>query len=174
MYTLLYNCNVCFTFVRKVYTMKKLHLLAPQWKWIGLAMVLPGLVLGALSLFDIYNIPWFQWKIRAQGDLFKPEVENFTNELALTLVLVGLLLICFSKEKQEDERIQFIRLEAFQWSILVNFIVILVGNWTLYGGDFFYLMTLNLFTPLLVFLARFYYVLYVREGNTLASEEHFL
>ena len=154
--------------------MKKLQLLAPRWKWIGLAMVLPGLVLGTLSLFDMYNIPWLQWKVRAEGDLFKPEVENFTNELALTLVLLGLLMIGFSKEKQEDERIQLIRLEAFQWSMLVNFIVILVGNWTLYGGDFFYLMTLNLFTPLLVFLARFYYVLYVREGNTLASEEHSL
>ncbi len=149
--------------------MKTMRLLSPAWKWPGLILSLTGLTLGALSVFWEFEFGWLCFRVRAQGDFFRSETENFTNELALTLTVVGLLILAFTRERDEDERVRQIRLEAFQWSILIHFIILLMGNWALYGSAFFYLMTFNLFTPLLVFLLRFYYVLYISEPRAAAK-----
>jgi hypothetical protein len=149
--------------------MKKMRLLSPKWKWIGLALVVPGLILGAFSVFGNFQIPWLALKIREKAEFLIPAVENFTDELALTLVVAGLLMIAYSREKEEDERVQMIRLEAMQWGILVNFAIVLIANWSIYQGNFLYVMLFNLFTPLVVFLLRFYYVLFIAEREN--SEE---
>jgi hypothetical protein len=150
--------------------MKKMKLLAPRWKRIGLVLTVPGLALGALSVFGNFEIPWLALKIREKTHFFSSAIENFTDELALTLVIAGLLLIAYSREKEEDERVQMIRLEAMQWGILVNFAVILIANWSIYEGNFLYVMMFNLFTPLVVFLLRFYYVLWIAERPTTEEE----
>lgn len=143
--------------------MKTMRLLPTTWKWPGVLLSLGGMILGVMSLFGGYEIGWLALKIRQEAEFLSPAVENFTEELALTLLIAGLLILAFTRVKGEDERVRLIRLEAFQWSILVNFIIVLAGNWSLYGEGFFYLMVFNLFTPLIVFLLRFYYVLYVSE-----------
>jgi hypothetical protein len=138
-----------------------MYLLPSIWKWPGALLSLAGMILGALAVFGSFEIAWLALKIRKESELFSPAVENFTDELALTLLIVGLLILAFTREQDEDERVRLIRLEAFQWSILVNFCIVLVANWLLYGGDFLYVMLFNLFTPLVVFLLRFYYVLHI-------------
>lgn len=145
--------------------MKTMHLLPTSWKWPGAILSILGLALGfAAELWEI-SFTWLTFQVREKGDFFTSAEEDFTNEVALTLTVAGLLMLAFTRERDEDERVRLIRLEAFQWSILVNFIIILIGNWALYGGNFFWLMTFNLFTPLVVFLLRFYYVLYIRESG---------
>lgn len=149
--------------------MKTFRLLPTHWKRIGFVLAIIGAVLGALTIFSGYEIPGFGFNMRAEAKFITPMFENFTDELALTLLLVGLLLMAFSRVKFEDERVQLIRLEAFQWSFLVHFSILLLANWLLYAGNFFYAMLFNLFTPLVVFLLRFHYVLYVSDKQILAE-----
>jgi hypothetical protein len=116
-------------------------------------------------------------KFRAEtSSLFLPQVENFTNELALTLVIAGLLFIAFSKQKIEDELTQKIRLNALYWSILTNYIWYAVFAYLIsaapfekvkviqtilsVSGDGVNFWVINLFTPLLIFVLRFYYLIY--------------
>jgi len=146
--------------------MKTMRLLPTSWKWPGAILSILGLALGFAAELGDFSFSWLTFKVREEKGMFSLSAEeDFTNELALTLTIVGLLMLAFTRERDEDERVRLIRLEAFQWSILVNFIIILIGNWALYGGNFFWLMTFNLFTPLIVFLLRFYYVLYIRESG---------
>lgn len=145
--------------------MKTMRLLPTTWKWPGAILSMLGLALGFAEELAEFSLSWLVIKVREKGDMFTSAEEDFTNEVALTLTVAGLLILAFTRERDEDERVRLIRLEAFQWSILVNFIIILIGNWVLYGGSFFWLMTFNLFTPLVVFLLRFYYVLYIRESG---------
>ncbi|MBL7804405.1 MAG: hypothetical protein JNL02_11760 [Saprospiraceae bacterium] len=149
--------------------MKTLRLLPTVWKPVGFVLALAGAVLGTLTVFGNFEIPGFGFNLRKEDEFLVPRFENFTQELALTLLLVGLLAMAFSRVKHEDERVQLIRLEAFQWSVLVQFSVLLAANWLLYGGNFFYAMLFNLFTPLIVFLLRFHYVLY-RSNKEIADE----
>lgn len=146
--------------IKILYIMKTLRLLPTYWKRIGFFAFAAGMTLGVLSVFGNFEIPGFELHLRKEGNLFQSTMENFTNELALTLLVAGLLLVAYSREKLEDERIQLIRLEAFQWSILANFVIILIANWFCYGSKFWIVMLSNLFTPLAVFLLRFYYILY--------------
>ena len=149
--------------------MKTLRLLPARWKRVGFVLALAGAVLGALAVFGGYEIPGFGLQLRKEDHFLTPAFENFTQELALTFLLVGLLMMAFSRVKFEDERVQLIRLEAFQWSFLVHFSILLLANWLLYQGNFFYAMLFNLFTPLVVFLLRFHYILYV-SNKQIADE----
>jgi hypothetical protein len=145
---------------------KTMHLLPTGYKWPGLLLSVLGISLGIASVAWEFSFDFLTFHVRDVTNLFQDDDENFTNELALTMTLIGLLLLSFTNEKEEDERTRLIRLEAFQWSILVNFFIVLLGNWVFYGGDFFYLMIANLFTPLLVFLLRFNYVYYLADRQS--------
>ncbi len=145
--------------------MNTIKLLSPRWKRIGLLLALPGIILGAWG----YEIPWLEVPITSGDNIFHSGSNNLTNEICLTLVIAGLLLIAYSRERIEDEHVRLMRLEAFQWSVLANFVIVLIANWTVYGFDFLTVMMLNLFTPLVVFLLRFHYTLY-RSRIELAKE----
>lgn len=148
--------------------MKTMRLLAPKWKWLGAALAALGLILGFFSVFHEFEFPWLSFQLRDEErtDFFRSAEENFTNEIALTLTVVGLLILAYTREKIEDERVRLIRLEAFQWSVLISFLLVLAGNWLLYSTDFYVFMVFNLFTPLVVFVLRFHYVLYKEARQT--------
>ncbi len=82
-------------------------------------------------------------------------------------VIAGLLLIAFSREKIEDEIIGQLRLEALQWSVYVNYLVLAIAIVMLYNEAFFDVMVYNMFTVLVVFIARFRWLIY-RNNHQLA------
>jgi hypothetical protein len=143
--------------------MKNHFLFPPDFRLYGLILFVAGILLGIPNIFFDWEISWLSLNTEPR-DIFSGR-QNLTNELALTFVLIGLLILCFSSLKLEDERTLYLRLRAYQWSFLVNFLIILVGNWLLYGEYFLYLMIFNLFTPLVVFLMRFYYLIYMDESG---------
>lgn len=145
--------------------MKKWILLSHAYLPLGVVLTIAGLALGSANLFFEFQWSFLSLKRNVGGGLFGPTNQNFTDELALTILLSGLLILSFTRMKTEDERVHAIRLEAYQWSFLVHFIMILLGTWSLYDEDYFYLMVFNLFTPLVVFLLRFYYVIFFKENT---------
>ena len=76
------------------------------------------------------------------------------------LVLVGLFLIAFSKEKIEDEQIIQLRLDSLRWAIYLNYAILLSTLLFTQGGDSKHILTLNIWLPLLFFILRFQWVLY--------------
>lgn len=83
---------------------------------------------------------------------------NITTTLIGSLFLIGGLGVAFSKEKIEDEFIAKLRLESFQWSFLINYILLFLAFVLIYGFDFFYVMIYNMFTMLILFIFRFHYL----------------
>lgn len=170
--------------------MKSRFLFPYRFKLIGWLLALPGFVLGYLVVYNDYKIPGFGLQLRATSQLFLPAYENFTNELALTLVVAGLIFIAFSKQKIEDELTANIRLNALYWAILVNYLlyalflsaVVAINEFDMralangidafLGGYTF--MTYNLFTPLVIFATRFYYLLYKRNDEYVIKPTRFL
>lgn len=84
---------------------------------------------------------------------------NITTTLIGSLFLLGGLGVAFSKEKIEDEFIATLRLESFQWSFLINYILLFLAFVLIYGFDFFYVMIYHMFTMLILFIFRFHYLL---------------
>ena len=160
--------------------MKARFLFPYKLRYLGYLLAIPGLILGYLSFNEGYEFPWLTLHLSKKWFVFS-EMENFTNELALTFIIAGLLLIAFSRQKHEDELTGKIRLNALYWAILINYgafpilclLVILSGfipvdSFTKGLRSFAFLLTLtiyNLFIPLIIFIVRFYYLLYRRRNE---------
>ena len=161
--------------------MKTKFLFPSFFRYIGFLLAAPGFALGYFVMYTQYSIEGFGFQLRQQRTLFQGTYENFTNELALTLVIVGLLFIAFSKIKKEDELTGKIRLNALYWAVLANFMWYAVFILLAFGNNFFKLalitslvdtlgenerfMAYNLFAPLLIFILRFYYLLYKNQND---------
>ncbi|RZA03709.1 MAG: hypothetical protein EOP47_01930 [Sphingobacteriaceae bacterium] len=103
--------------------MKNSFLFPHKLRVVGWILFICGIILGAACLIWELEIPGFGFKMRETGSLIQSSFENFTNELALMLVVSGLLITAFSKEKVEDELIAKIRANSLYWAILVGFVV---------------------------------------------------
>jgi hypothetical protein len=140
--------------------MKQIKLFPHGCQRIGWILLLPFLVLGIANMFFEYNASWLQFKIVKSSSMEFFSSHNFTDELAAVGLIISLIFIAFSKEKIEDEAIQFFRLEALQWAVYANYLVLIISILTVYGSTFFQVMTYNMFTVLIIFILRFRYVLF--------------
>lgn len=139
--------------------MNKQLLLPHGCRTIGFIVLVPFLALGIAYMGWDFTLPWLEYHRNPKG-VFDFVNNNFTDELASIGLIISLFLIAFSKEKIEDEAIQFFRLEALQWAVYANYLVLLLAVLFCYGELFFKVMTINLFTVLIIFIVRFRYVLY--------------
>jgi len=139
--------------------MKKLPLLPHVCQKIGFILFGPFLLLGILYLALDFTIPWLSFHHHTTN-LLADMNENLTDELAATGIIISLMLIAFSKEKTEDEAIQFFRLASLQWAVILNYIVLIVCIFVFYGGAFLSVMVYNMFTILLFFVIRFRFILF--------------
>jgi hypothetical protein len=80
---------------------------------------------------------------------------NITDEIAGILLLIGLALLCFSREKIEDERTQRIRSQSMILSFYINIVFILSSMFFIYGIAFLHVLIINLFSQLF-----FYYLVF--------------
>ena len=144
-------------------------LLPTHYRKIGWAIFIPFLILGIFSLHMEFEFDWLDFKIRPEGGwLENPEVENFTNELAANGVLIGLIFIAFSREKIEDEFMMKLRLESLVAAVLISYSLLLLAILFVYGFGFFVALIYNMYTVLIIFIARFYWVK-SRENKMLQS-----
>lgn len=95
--------------------------------------------------------------------------ENFTNELIALLILIGGVLVAFTKERVEDEYLVHLRLSALVWAVYVNAAITAIAVLLLFGFIFLYFMMFNLFALLLLFIARYHYLL--RKMKTSGDEK---
>jgi len=87
-------------------------------------------------------------------------MNNLADELTAILAIVALAMIAFSKEKIEDEYIAKIRLDSLLNATYVNYLILIFCILFFYELSFLSVLIYNMFTLLVVFIARYYYVLY--------------
>jgi hypothetical protein len=149
--------------------MKTKFLFPHQFKKIGWLLFVTGIILIIvinLSPFDFND--FFNIKVLAiyqqeyfQKDGFFKIIENdVLDEIILSLLIIGGILVGFSKLKTEDELIAKIRYESLVWASYFNFAIVLLATLFMYGMAYFDLMITNLFSMLLFFIIRFHYLLY--------------
>lgn len=154
--------------------------LFPAWcSVLGYILAIPGFILGYQNLINQYEIPGFGFKLREKNEFIQNAFENFTNELAIFLVVLGLLLIAFSSIKREDELTAKIRLDALYWSIVSYYLIynllyllLRVTDEIPFIGD--HILEINIFTPLIIFIFRFNYLRYAGRDHFLLSAPKFL
>lgn len=151
--------------------MKNTLLIAHRWKTLGWILAVPAFLGGLYYMaqdnpeaLEVVVPEWlarFMW-IETFMSADKPITLALLDEVICIALLTGLLLLAFSREKIEDEWIQRVRLESFQWAIMVNALLLLAFIVFAHGTPFLTVMVYNMFTPLLIFVARYYYVLHLK------------
>jgi len=149
--------------------MKSSLLLPSRYKIIGILLFIPSLVLGLLWRFQEFSFDFLTLKQSYKQHLGDKTINfdeqiNLTDEFALTGLIVGLLFIAFARQKQEDEFIHHTRLQSWQWSVLINYGLLLIATWFVHGMNFIDVMMYNLLTVLIIFIVRFHIVL-LRNKN---------
>ena len=143
------------------------RLLFPHpYQALGWVLFAAGVVLGVLSFHFDFEPQWLSARLPALlrrillGSADEPGQHNFLHELSGLLSIVGALLAACSRERDEDEFIRQLRLESLLWALYVNYALLALALVLTYGALFFDLMVYSMFTPLVLFLLRFHYVLY--------------
>ena len=143
--------------------MKNNYLLPHKFKLIGLILLAPTLVLAAMFLFNDFEFEFLELSVFSLAntplfgdyDLFVTISNNITNELIAVLSIVSLLFIAFSKQKNEDELVNAIRLKSLVMATYINYFILLFCVIFFYELAFLWVMLLNMFTILIFFIVYF-------------------
>ena len=120
----------------KLYTSMKTKWLFPhRYRLIGWLIFVPSVILGIAVMYADFQISWLTASflnepmkiVMGTSTTNLVDVQNLTDEMAGLGIIVGLLLIAFSREKIEDEMIGQLRLEALQWSVYANYLILAVA-----------------------------------------------
>ena len=161
----------------KIIAMKPL-LLPNRLKNIGWILLLPSFVAGLVFIFFENKLP--NTKINVFGffgdailsnkleQLFRVSSVDLIPNLIGICFLIGGILVMFSKEKKEDECIIQLRLNSLQWSIFINYSLLLFCFLLVHGLAFLNVMVYNMFTIIVIYILRFQYLLF---NHTIVKDE---
>lgn len=123
----------------------KYNLLFPRrFKLVGGILSVLSAVLGSINLY---------------GDYLLPHIGDYSDETASIGLILGLLFLGFSKQKVEDEMIERLRLQSLQLSLYVNYMLLIFAIIVFYDFQFLHVLLYNMFTILIVFNFRFFWLL---------------
>jgi uncharacterized membrane protein YfcA len=91
---------------------------------------------------------------------FQIITNNISEEIVALLLLVGLLLLNFSKEKIEIEQTDKLRFRALITSVFVNSMLMILSTLFIYGFAFVNVLMLNMFSQLIIYQMIFRFLIF--------------
>ncbi|MDD2560112.1 MAG: hypothetical protein PHE04_05530 [Bacteroidales bacterium] len=138
--------------------MKKSYLFPPVFKWIGWSIFPLFFAMGVAFLFFDYAFFDLNCKVLAlvdDGKNFKLMNNDIYEEITIIGLIVSMIFIAFSKEKDEDECIAQIRMQSLVWSILIGSVLLILATVFVYGFAYATVAFLNMFLILFLFVIKF-------------------
>ena len=145
--------------------MKTNYLLPNKYKLFGWILFIIGLISGLFIKIsgyesDLLTVPVLS--IYSDNTIFDSTkgffqiIDNsILDELIALAIIIGGLIVGFSKEKVEDEFIFKLRKDSLVWAIIFNYVVLIFTIIFVYDFTFFDVLVFNMFTPLIFFIGRF-------------------
>jgi len=158
--------------------MKTKMLLPNKFKKPGWIMLIPTTLFGLYIIFSDFEFDFLNARVFA---FFSDEIigdsvtmgfihTNLTYTITGIIFIISAFFVAFSREKTEDEFIARIRLESLLWATYINYGILLFCFLFFYDFGFFYVMIINMFTILVIFIIRFQYLLH-RAKKSLSHEK---
>jgi hypothetical protein len=144
----------------------KFPCLPTRLRWIGIALIAAGSVLGYFWGFAGFKPEWMSFHVFAVYSSYLKTVTfgmtktNLTDELACFLLLTGSLWLICTKEKEESLDIDRIRYKALISSILLNFVFLLFSIFFIFGIGFLEILIINMFTQPVFYLLVFWLLMW--------------
>ena len=155
--------------------MKASYLLPYKYKTLGWILFVFGLISGGIVVFGGYDFDILKVNVISIYDeggflggtkgFFNIIENSILDELAALSIIVGGLLVGFTKEKVEDEFVYKLRNDSLVWAIIFNYIVLTFAVIFVYDFSFFHVLVFNMFTPLLFFVFRFNFLKFKSDND---------
>lgn len=138
----------------------------------GIAFVFISLALSGVAWFEtIFDTEFFRtfninvFALLCDGDNFHFTLcriinNNILDEIIDVGFLLSLFFVSFSKERDEDECISFIRAESVIWTLKYQTIVLVLGILLVFDTQFLAFAYYYLFVSLVMFVVKFHVSLY--------------
>jgi hypothetical protein len=142
--------------------MKRFSFLLPKGlRPLGIIFSAAGIILAILRFFFGYKPELLKRNVFAiysqyLGSKFMQVIKNqLLEEVAGVLFMLGLFLIAFTKEKDENEKTNEIRLRSFFTAAYLNVIFVLFSLLFTFGMAFMYMLMANMALWLIVYIISF-------------------
>lgn len=150
-----------------------LRILFPNWcRWLGFFFLLSG-ILAAFLLYVMDLKPAFlNIKVFAvfsyyfNKKYFSVIRNDAGEEIIIILMLVGLLLVSFSKLRNETDVSVLLRIKAIFLSVYINTLFLLLSAVFIYGLGFMAITVVNCFSLLLINVIIFRILLLKQKNQT--------
>ena len=138
--------------------MNKNYLFPHRFRIIGWVLAIVAVV-GYLWLPEIhFKMPSLYFDVLFDDDhesgFFRMARTN-TLSIAMPLLTIGLLFIGFSKEKVEDEFVQYLRAQSLIWSTYVTSALFIIATILIYGIAYIIVPYLVFYAFLILFIIKF-------------------
>ena len=148
--------------------MKSNNLFPNVFKKIGWSLFIPFLLWGTTYLFSggtFLEIGGSSALALFDGDfdtkfLTISDNDSWTDEIIVIFLTLSMLFIGFSREKDEDECIANIRMNALVWAIMVNSALLIIGTMLIFGAPYLNFMTIYIFSLLILFIAKYSWMIH--------------
>ncbi|WP_299337153.1 hypothetical protein [uncultured Psychroserpens sp.] len=152
--------------------MKSNYLISNKYKIPGWILLIVGLVVGVFLMLSEFESEVLKTNVLAiyndntifsnddESGFFKIIENSILDEIIAIAIIIGGLMVGFSKEKVEDEFIYKLRKDSLVWAIIFNYIILMLAIIFIYEFTFFDVLVYNMFTPLLFFIVRFNFLKY--------------
>lgn len=152
------------------------RLLIPyKYKFVGIILLLLGITAAYLRFYlgikpSYLNLPVFAfYSSFLDTKTFQVITNNISEEIVSLLLLLGLLLLNFSKEVFENDKVNSIRLFSFASSVLLNSVVMVFSVLFIYGFAFVNVLMFNMFSQLLIYQIIFR-IIFIKNKNTFSMD----
>ena len=142
--------------------MKELSYLLPRgFRFVGVIFTGVGTILGIMRFYFDFKPDMLDQKVYAVYSVYlktrtlKVESNQLIEEIVGLLLIFGLFMIAFAREKDETPLISAVRLKAFFISFYINAAFLIFSILFTYGLAFIYMTVLYLVLPLLVYVIAF-------------------
>ena len=142
--------------------MNELSFLLPKgFRFVGVIFTGVGTILGIMRFYYDFKPEMFDQKVYAVYSVYlktrtmKIESNQLIEEIVGLLLILGLLMIAFAREKDESSQISSVRLKSFFISFYINTAFLLFSILFTFGLAFIYMTVLNLVLPLSIYIIVF-------------------
>lgn len=146
----------------------------------GWVILLFGIILGVSRFYfgvkpEFLNIKVFAvYSKYFETNYFKVIENHVSEELIALLLLVGLFIISFTKEKIENDSVSAIRYKSLIFTFYINTVLIALSFLFVYGFGFINILVINVFSPFIIYiiLSRYFLSKILKPENkkTVASK----
>jgi hypothetical protein len=155
--------------------MKSNFLLPSGFRKAGWCMFFPGVILGVLYLLGEYPAclelggtnAFALFDGFSDTNMFTVTFnDSWTEEFIIILLALALLFIGFSREKDEDECIANIRMNALVWAMTVNTALLIASTLLIFGLPYLTFMSIYMFSLMVLFIAKYQWLIYRFRKNS--------